>query len=188
MEKRDLIDTVMDGLRLSGISRWAIIDVYREQSVAEHSYNVMWIAQYFCEVVFVDRVESEQATLSNMAMRWALMHDLGEVYTGDIPATFKNKIREEAEVYEDDHVPEVGLTRKMIPREVLAIVKVADVMEAILYCKEFVADHDKEKVLEFLHKDLAARFSEAKEVLSHEEYMRIVQCVSELSVKRRELK
>jgi hypothetical protein len=97
----------------------------KDQSVAEHSYNVVLIARVLalsgCSMQDVQLVTS-----------YALVHDADEWYTGDIPSPFKRDLRAKC--------PEVTphLDGELdVPDHVRAIVKLADCLEAIHFAREF---------------------------------------------------
>lgn len=79
---------------LSGVIRYGLkrAEKIRTQSVSEHVLNMLYLANYFKE--FED---------PNRNLRWykvidmIMMHDLGEIETGDIPMTTKTKNDEKVE-------------------------------------------------------------------------------------------
>jgi len=106
---------VVPALRLSHVPRWAIINVSKQQSVAEHSFNVAVIVRYLCGVMGLS------SPRTNECMADAIYHDLDEVWTSDIPTPAKEKEKR--------------------PRHTEnLVVKLADVIESIrfiqVYCLE----------------------------------------------------
>lgn len=112
-------------LQLSQVKRWPICSMMREQSVAEHSFNVMLIAQELVSAV-------DDGDLYMEVLAYALAHDMDEVETGDIPSPFKRRLRREcpAVVATLDGEPKASDT-------VRGIVKLADFLEAIYWLREF---------------------------------------------------
>lgn len=101
---------IIPALRASLIRRWAIIDMAREQSVAEHSFNVAMIARKIAETMGF----SEEAV--NKIMVRALDHDWPEeIYTGDVPSPCKER---HSDINTED------------------IVKVADMIESLRFFKK----------------------------------------------------
>lgn len=127
---------LIDKLRLMQVKRYPICHVNREQSVAEHSFNVTLIA------VELARVTRDQ-NLINEVVAYAISHDIEEVYTGDIPSSFKRQLRAEC--------PSVSPLLDGYPDRasdaVKAIVKLADYLEAIYYIKEFGGSRQAENVV-----------------------------------------
>lgn len=112
-------------LRLMQVKRYPICHVNRDQSVAEHSYNVTLIAM---ELAY----EAGEPELVTEVMKYALVHDMEEVYTGDIPSSFKRELRAKC----PDVAPLLDSGNKVDER-VKQIVKLADCIEAIYYLREF---------------------------------------------------
>lgn len=115
--------TLLDKLRLTQIKRYAICHTNRDQSVAEHSFNVLLIALELARAGDVDPFS---------IVDYAIHHDMDEVYTGDIPSSFKRTLLK--------HVP-AAKPLVQAPYEVdpviKAVVKLADYLEAIYYVREF---------------------------------------------------
>lgn len=115
---------------LQHVPRWSIIRTIRQQSVAEHSYYVALYAKVIAKYVGLDPIES--ATLI-----WgALLHDMEEMITGDIPTPSKRRhlhiypYRILADINVDfDKNVDLGSTAKKV-------LVVADCFEAIMYLKD----------------------------------------------------
>lgn len=104
--------SVRDRLRAGHVSRWHIVNAVREQSLAEHSFNVAIIAMELAERLGFEQWSDRVAVV-------ALLHDIDEVVEGDIPASAKPRKEWEP--------------GKWTPEK---IVKVADVMEAYVWITE----------------------------------------------------
>ena len=78
-------------LRLSNIPRWTMVNTTRQQSVAEHSYNVTLIAMELAKRMSVgeDYGGIDRFAIHKDIVLIAINHDLMEVLTGDIPAPTK---------------------------------------------------------------------------------------------------
>lgn len=116
---------IIDKLRLCQVKRYPICHTNRDQNVAEHSYNVAIIA------VELAKNHSDPQVAYEVAM-YALEHDLEEVFTGDIPSSFKRQLRQQC--------PEVsGLlgAKCFAGDDVQNIVKIADFIEAMWFLAEF---------------------------------------------------
>jgi len=107
---------INDILRASGVTRWHIVRTVRPQSLAEHTFDVVMIARAIAKIAGHNDYEITKA---------ALLHDLDEIVTGDIPTPTKGRARDNGwnlnELYK-------GITgRELSPDESL-IVKLADKM------------------------------------------------------------
>jgi hypothetical protein len=76
---------INDILRASGVTRWHIVRTVRPQSLAEHTFDVVFIARAIAKGAGHDDYEITKA---------ALLHDLDEIVTGDIPTPTKQKARD----------------------------------------------------------------------------------------------
>ena len=92
-----------DLMRLGYVRRWGIVSTIREQDVASHSCRVALLTMYV-----IDRVVSCGAIpehfrllflqqLMPIAMAVAVVHDVPEVFTGDIPAPYKKWMAEKVD-------------------------------------------------------------------------------------------
>jgi hypothetical protein len=140
-------------LRTAHVKRWQIVRVGREQTLAEHHYLVWHITRAIFEavyppasvrLVFVDRDSGEAERLDDKAdaERWALLHDIPEVVTGDIATPAKRAMREAVphddpvrriELQLDNEYTELYLRLKHNKPWVLAMVKLADILEAMRF-------------------------------------------------------
>ncbi len=71
-------------MRFHAVKRWHMIDTTRQQTLAEHSANVALLAYYLaitCPQMYFGAAEGVAAK--------ALIHDLAESFTGDIPSHTK---------------------------------------------------------------------------------------------------
>ena len=80
MTAKEYLDIVSVAARLKSTLRHCMVDENRQESVAEHSWRIALMAMLLSEVE-----EFRDADL-NKVMRMCLIHDLGEAFTGDIPA------------------------------------------------------------------------------------------------------
>lgn len=76
---------INDILRATGVTRWHIVRTVRPQSLAEHTFDVTMIARAIAKIAGYDDAEITKA---------ALLHDLDEIVTGDIPTPTKQKARD----------------------------------------------------------------------------------------------
>ena len=89
MDARKLLDTLAVAERLKDTIRHCYTAKGRQESVAEHSWMM-------CLMAFFLRDEFPGADMYKV-MRMCVIHDLGEAFTGDIPAFDKTAADEERE-------------------------------------------------------------------------------------------
>lgn len=100
----------------------------RYQSVAEHSFYVGILAFEMAGIVGYDNPE--------YCMRMAMLHDITEAVTGDIPFLTKRAIGlAGVSILEDKAEREIGVSLGS-PLEVVKIVNYCDALEFALYLKE----------------------------------------------------
>lgn len=136
MENRKLLDTLLIAERLKDTMRHCYTAKGRRESVAEHSWMMTLIA-------FFMRDEFPEADMDKV-VRMCIIHDLGEAFTGDIPAfekTADDESKEEAALYcwvnslPDAYARELtALYREMTERKTLEakIYKAIDGLEAVI--------------------------------------------------------
>lgn len=125
-------------LKLPRIRRWQIVRTFHTQSVADHSFRVWVLATHLYDSLFPVPHNSFGRELVS---KWAVMHDMDEVLTGDIPSTVKTLLEQISPgvmgKFQDRllvDMPTVAEVRNGISNTMEEIlVKIADNVEAILY-------------------------------------------------------
>lgn len=148
-------------MRLSNIQRWGIIEMSRSQSVAEHSYNVTMISDQIIENIVEDHPYYENFRRS--AIMWALHHDLPELCTGDIPTPVKQHVA--LDEFDENNFPVYCKFKRYLPEEVRAIVKAADLIDALQFAEKFCVDSRKEAIIADMSKNLAAHLRKQENIL-----------------------
>lgn len=124
------------------VTRWHSVNCHRYPSVAEHSCLVALYAREIASRVYPDLSAEDQVLLYELA----LMHDLSEVVTGDMPSPIKRQLKQ---VFPPGQSPIDLLEAKICPdaasREHTAIetrphvyfcVKLADILDAMVVIKQ----------------------------------------------------
>jgi 5'-deoxynucleotidase YfbR-like HD superfamily hydrolase len=105
---------INDILRASGVTRWHIVRMVRPQSLAEHTFDVVMVARAIAKIAGMDDAEITKA---------ALLHDLDEIVTGDIPTPTKVRARNNG--WELNDLYKSITKRELSPDESL-VVRLAD--------------------------------------------------------------
>lgn len=100
-----------------GVKRWHTLPIAREQSLTEHLYNVTMIARAICK---------EADIPDEPIIKYALDHDLDEIFYGDRPTPAKHLMA---------GAPYHGNNGQAWETKI--IVKFADTMEAAWYLREY---------------------------------------------------
>ena len=124
---------IQDILRSQSVKRWTIVETMRPQNLAEHTFNVVAIARAMAKIIGVDDTN---------IMKYAFDHDLDEILTGDIPTPAKDMMGT-ADQYEGKSKDECGTTE-------IAIVRLADIIEAIWYINIFGLGRHAVQVCDYL--------------------------------------
>ena len=139
---------IQDILRAQDIKRWTIVRTVRQQSLAEHTFNVVMIA----------RAIAKKAKLSDASIiKYALEHDLDEILTGDIPSPTK---RRAAAAGLDLKLLENRGQNKPKNNTVHEVVKAADLIENLWFLHEHGVGRHAEEECELLKKIVSDYLSE----------------------------
>lgn len=128
--------TMRDVYRTSEVTRWHMVRVRREQSIAEHSFLVAMIAMRACELMKIN-----DSLFIGYLIQKAMFHDLPEVYIGDIPTPVKRTLigphaNKEIDWFESSvwfAGYSVTANHNMFADKVNDIIKLADTVEAIVF-------------------------------------------------------
>lgn len=132
-------------MRLYNIKRWGIVEMSKSQSVAEHSYNVAMISMGIC-VAIKEPV--------NEAMTLALVHDLPELVTGDIPTPVKAHVGNDLEHFEMAMFPKLTQHKISVSPMSVRIVKLADLIDAKQFALKFCVDSRKHEIISEMSKKI----------------------------------
>lgn len=122
------MESMVSMLKLSHVPRWSIVDTIKTQSVADHSFRVAAITKYIAEEL--KRLYNTRLDIDYVVCR-ALMHDIEESRTGDMPCTRK---------YSDVNDIKDNIARKSLYD---MIIKLADTIEAIVFIKRYGVKPDR---------------------------------------------
>lgn len=117
--------------RMSVVKRWSVVSTIRQQSIAEHSFNVAIMADRIARKWF--GIEDEKRLYC--ILRRALDHDALESITGDFPTYMKRFVDETgaAQEFAADMTENVDLSVHDEMDRV--IVKIADYIDAMIFLR-----------------------------------------------------
>lgn len=101
-EAVSLIEFLDELVRLKAVPRtgWLLRGVRDVESVADHSFGVAWLA-----MLLADHAQAQGHTVNvERVLRMALLHDLTEARTGDLPATIKRYFDKAALQHADEQM------------------------------------------------------------------------------------
>ena len=145
------LEGAADFLKSSYISRWGIVSVSKEQSIAEHMYRVWILVRQWGPLVSL--THSEQAVAEELA----LTHDLAEIRTGDCPTPFKTPaVKEALTELEQSIYPELPASGRS-----KQFVKFCDTAESVLFLRMHGVGKHAHEVQELLAQQMWARLGKS---------------------------
>ena len=141
-EERAMNDDLMNWLEVArgggDVERLHTVPTVREYKNSDHTYNAIIIAVELCQLNGIHPWKVVSALL---------VHDIAEVYTGDIPAPVKwahENLRDELflveQEWENDNIPKHYLEKSSsMSYEESLIFKFSDLAEFLMFCLEEVA-------------------------------------------------
>lgn len=150
--ERHAVETVM---RLHAVKRWHMIDTTRQQTLAEHSANVALLAMMITRTAPIN-IHLDNHILMAAA---ALVHDVEEAFTGDIPSHTKRMISG-LEVLENEIVHPAMIIQVNVDSS--ALIKLCDLADGIRFVRLHGVDLTAEHAKEGLEDQLLQRFHVAE--------------------------
>jgi len=154
------IETVM---RVSAVKRWHMIETVRTQTLAEHSANVALLAMVIARMAPMEYFDTYAAV--GIA---ALVHDVSEVFTGDIPTPTKKFVNGINEL-------ELRLTHPVFVGAVNgnsdALIKMCDLADGIRFIRIHRVDTTGTHAQRALEDQLATRIKAAEVVLEWPDHL-----------------
>lgn len=121
----------------SNVDRWNSVATFGRQSVAAHSWNVAMYCRYLAIAIAPDMTPEDTLLLNDIA----LIHDLPEAKTGDIPTPIKRvleaffpKGQSPLDLIEERVCPPYAYLKGRTKGTYLAVIlKLGDIMDALHY-------------------------------------------------------
>lgn len=105
-----------------------MVGTTKESNVASHSFNVAMIA-----MAINKRLDGKDPDVNRAVCYYALIHDVAEAYTGDIPTPTKARMKKEG--FDPDKM--VGMAQESsVPIWIQKIIKAADLIENYVFISE----------------------------------------------------
>ena len=170
MRPQELLEILSVAEKLKCSTRHCYTSNGRHESVAEHSWRLALMA------MLLSGEEEFQAVDMNKVIRMCLIHDLGEAFTGDIPAFLKKNEDAQAEdqLLEQwvDGFPEV---QKQEFQELLKEMGAQETREARIYKAldklEAIIQHNESDIATWLPLEYDLQFTYGKENMQCSEYL-----------------
>lgn len=148
------LETVM---RLAAVKRWHMIDTTRTQNLAEHSANVALLAY----VIAVSAPEMYFGSALNIA-GMALLHDVPEVFIGDIPTHSKQWLNKEALDRAEESITPFEFRCFPADLRTKRLIKICDLADAIRFIRIHGADITSKHAQAGIEKQFWAKFLEVR--------------------------
>lgn len=118
-----IIKTPIDmALEAQYVKRWSMVATNAESTVASHSFNVALIAMAILRKMY----NTNHISIHELCYH-AMLHDIGEVYTGDIPTPTKVNMRNLG--FDPNDVSGSPVQEDTIPDRMAQIIKMADLID-----------------------------------------------------------
>lgn len=170
MKPEDLISILNTAAKLKTVTRHCYTAADRKESVADHSWRLALFA-----MLLSGEPEFQDYDMGKV-IRMCLIHDLGEAFTGDIPAFLKTKEHEKTE--EQNYLDWVASFPSPDKEEwlmLLAEMKARKTREAKLYKAldklEAVLAHDETELSTWLPLEYDLQFDYAEEAVKFSPYL-----------------
>lgn len=147
------VETVM---RFSAVKRWHMIDTTRQQTLAEHSANVAALAY----LVAMNAPQGFFGPSQNVACH-ALVHDIAEVFTGDIPSHTKRRLYGVDEL-EESVTPFIWRHGGQCSEDVHLMIKICDLADGIRFIRLHGVDVTAEHAMRGLEDQLKNKLDTAR--------------------------
>jgi 5'-deoxynucleotidase len=160
--------TLADLARSGHVTRWHSVRTSRDQTLAEHHYMVTRISNRLAKDILGPDLDDSGLL---KIMEYASLHDTPELLMGDLPSPLKRHI----ELISKDNNPIEAIEHEIAPwltelkesirkthPEYLLIVKLADIMDALVFITDEGIGTHAGKVIQILEKMLQTKLEQGK--------------------------
>jgi 5'-deoxynucleotidase len=161
--------TLSDLARSGHVTRWHSVRTSRDQTLAEHHYMVTRISNRLAREIFGSEL-SDSGLLQ--IMEYASLHDTPELLMGDLPSPLKRHIEQISgeinpiEQIEREIAPWLFQMKEEMQQnnpEYLLIVKLADIIDALVFISEEGIGAHAGQVIHILHSMLEEKLLQAQD-------------------------
>jgi len=160
--------SLADLARSGHVTRWHSVRTSRDQTLAEHHYMVTRISNRLAkDIIGPDLDDSGLLKI----MEYASLHDTPELLMGDLPSPLKRHIEmisgsdNPIDIIEDEIAPWLTELRESIRRthpEYLLIVKLADIIDALVFISSEGIGAHAARVIQILEEMLENKLDQAQ--------------------------
>ena len=178
--------TLADLARSGHVTRWHSVRTSRDQTLAEHHYMVTRISNRLAKDILGPDLDDSGLL---KIMEYASLHDTPELLMGDLPSPLKRHIEHISgennpiEIIENEIAPWLTEMKESIGRtnpEYLLIVKLADIMDALVFITdEGIGAHAK-KVVNIIEGMLEEKLKQAEKNFPEYNWQNAVELLNEL--------
>lgn len=151
--ERHAVETVM---RIHAVKRWHMIDTTRQQTLAEHSANVALLAMMIAATSPIFMFDTGPVVAAA-----ALVHDIPEAFTGDIPTHTKKHLEGLDDLEESVTHPIFTLE---VSGATALLIKICDLADGIRFIRLHGVDLTARHAREGLEAQYHAKIDEARNV------------------------
>lgn len=108
------------------VKRWSLVCTTAESNVASHSYNVAVLAM----AIWKEMRNNVEYGIKEVCY-YAMLHDIDEVFTGDMPTPTKNAIRDKG--VEPNELFVGQSTEDRPPAKIALVIKLADLIDNYIF-------------------------------------------------------
>lgn len=157
-------------MRLHSVKRWHMIDTTRQQTLAEHSANVSLLAGYISATV-----EGTYFGDPAPVMAAAILHDIPEVFIGDIPTPTKAFMKVQVDGLESQVTP--NYMKQVVGKDVSRLVKLCDLADGIRFIRIHGVDATAIHARTGLEAQFQSRLADAKLHWPREVYDHVIESI-----------
>jgi len=128
------MQNLIEILNAGDVLRYHAAGFRNQQTLAQHQWEVATILPHIYE------------NCSLELLKWALIHDVGEAFTGDIPAPVKKRVPELKVILdklEKEHLESLGVIVYNVSAEEKLALKWADYLSGMYWCRKCLRQGDR---------------------------------------------